>query len=153
MEILWSQLLVIGIGKVQILQLSKNHCNFTWALWSNRAASISFTIILSVFRIIMIRNFCEWRYFFARADCAVIHLWLVSSTFLVRNGGIFCKAIFWSSTWTYTLRKITVTVAGIKISSIHVRSPGDERPSICTSLDMIRSSIKILEPSELNLVP
>ena len=46
-----------------------------------------------------------------------------------------------------------VTVAGIKISSIHVRSPGDERPSICTSLDMIRSSIKILEPSELNLLP
>ena len=48
---------------------------------------------------------------------------------------------------------VKLTVAGIKISSIHVRSPGDERPSICTSLDMIRSAIKILEPSELNLAP
>lgn len=46
---------------------------------------------------------------------------------------------------------VTLTVAGIKISSIDVQSPGDERPSICTSLDMIRSSIKILEPTESNL--
>lgn len=46
---------------------------------------------------------------------------------------------------------VKLTVAGIKISSIRVWSPGDERPSICKSLNMIRSSIKILEPAELNL--
>ena len=32
---------------------------------------------------------------------------------------------------------VKLTVAGIKISSIRVWSPGDERPSICKSLNMI----------------
>ena len=91
------------IGKVRI-QPSKNHCNFTWALWRNRTASTFFTVILSFLSVIVIRNFCNWGYFFCTSCLCcyspligVQHLprekwWnFLQSNFLIKHMNVYPK--------------------------------------------------------------